>query len=289
MLHQSSQQDVGLRVSRSSVLDSSAPSAAALSLSLSLQQPKWQALVMKKHDRWRWIRMLPYWLDLEKKHRGHALGGMPWVTTHHDLLQQQFFFHLCRVSCYPEQGNHTVTLVDQKDRAMPSCNGSLLALFAHGVEETTLTKTPSVTSLGSFKASTTRSHRAASLGHKAAERLLQSKATLEQDIRDPHCIYNTLVTDSSPTVVSRASLPLRGSSAPVTQLPAMESRVPENKRKGRPVPKRGQVKARIFEGLLRAIIPKALEKREEHKLDGDRSSSADATPSSSGYASSYEG
>ncbi|KAJ8503790.1 hypothetical protein OPV22_004676 [Ensete ventricosum] len=69
----------------------------------------------------------------------------------------------------------------------------------------------------------------------------------------------------------------------------MESRVPENKRKGRPVPKRGQVKARIFEGLLRAIIPKALEKREEHKLDGDRSSSADATPSSSGYASSYEG
>ncbi|RRT62947.1 hypothetical protein B296_00004102 [Ensete ventricosum] len=275
--------------------------------------------------------MLPYWLDLEKKHRGHALGGMPWVTTHHDLLQQQFFFHLCRVSCYPEQGNHTVTLVDRKDRAMPSCNGSLLTLFAHGVEETTLvgacdpcgtsSTVPSVmherespnnnharpgnsgTSIASSSphvvlALLTVSHQqtlawtprtAEVLGHKAAERLLQPKATLEQDIRDPHCIYNTLVTDSSPTVVSRASLPLRGSSAPVTQLPAMESLVPENKRKGRPVPKRGQVKARIFEGLLRAIIPKALAKREEHKLDGDRSSSTDATPSSSGYASSYEG
>ncbi|URE00123.1 hypothetical protein MUK42_33835 [Musa troglodytarum] len=69
----------------------------------------------------------------------------------------------------------------------------------------------------------------------------------------------------------------------------MESQVPENKRKGRPLPRRGQVKASIFGDLLRAIIPKALENREEHKLDGDRSFSSDATPSSSGYATSNEG
>ncbi|RRT64175.1 hypothetical protein BHE74_00034827 [Ensete ventricosum] len=68
----------------------------------------------------------------------------------------------------------------------------------------------------------------------------------------------------------------------------MEHQVPENKRKGRPPPKRGQVMARILGGLVHAVIPKAFKNGEKNpKQDGDRSS-ADATPTLSGYSSSFE-
>ncbi|URE09695.1 hypothetical protein MUK42_28953 [Musa troglodytarum] len=67
----------------------------------------------------------------------------------------------------------------------------------------------------------------------------------------------------------------------------MEYRVPERKRKGRPQPKRGQVKARIFGSLLRAVMPKGFTNGEKPKQAGD-GSSADATPTLSGYTSSFE-
>lgn len=67
----------------------------------------------------------------------------------------------------------------------------------------------------------------------------------------------------------------------------MEYQVPEKKSKGRPLPKRGQVKARIFGGLLRAVMPKAFTNGEKPKQDGD-GSSTDATPTLSGYTSSFD-
>ncbi|CAL9085652.1 unnamed protein product [Musa acuminata var. zebrina] len=74
---------------------------------------------------------------------------------------------------------------------------------------------------------------------------------------------------------------------------AMEYRVAEsNTRKGRrPPPRRGQVKARILGSLVRAVIPKAFfGNGEKAKEDGGGgSSSADITPTLSGYSSSYEG
>ncbi|URE24268.1 hypothetical protein MUK42_35684 [Musa troglodytarum] len=69
----------------------------------------------------------------------------------------------------------------------------------------------------------------------------------------------------------------------------MECPVAENnKRKGRRPPlRRGQVKARILGSLVRAVIPNAFRKGEKAKEDGG--SSADITPTLSGYSSSYEG
>ncbi|KAJ8458752.1 hypothetical protein OPV22_031678 [Ensete ventricosum] len=70
---------------------------------------------------------------------------------------------------------------------------------------------------------------------------------------------------------------------------AMEAE--NNTRKGRrPPPRRGQVKARILGSLVRAVIPKGFRKGEKAKEDGgDGGSSADITPTLSGYSSSYEG
>lgn len=60
--------------------------------------------------------------------------------------------------------------------------------------------------------------------------------------------------------------------------------VPESKAKRRPLPKRGQVKKRIFGGLVRAFVPKADKERD---CDGGRSSDG-ASTATSGCTSSYE-
>ncbi|WOL14848.1 hypothetical protein Cni_G23629 [Canna indica] len=76
----------------------------------------------------------------------------------------------------------------------------------------------------------------------------------------------------------------------------MECQAGDRKKEtGRPLPRRGQVKARIFGGLVRAVIPKALKNGGKHKGNdgggggggGDRSS-ADVTPAMSGYTSSFD-
>lgn len=62
-----------------------------------------------------------------------------------------------------------------------------------------------------------------------------------------------------------------------------------DQRKGRPLPKRGQIKAKIIGGLVRSVTSLGSKKREKLQ-EGEYGESAPVTPPPSGYASeaSYE-
>ncbi|KAG1371611.1 hypothetical protein COCNU_16G007050 [Cocos nucifera] len=61
----------------------------------------------------------------------------------------------------------------------------------------------------------------------------------------------------------------------------MEHQVSDLHKKGRPLPKRGQIKKKIFESLVRAVVPKGSKKGDKSQEEGF----APSTPSPSGYTS----
>ncbi|PKA62645.1 hypothetical protein AXF42_Ash012232 [Apostasia shenzhenica] len=65
----------------------------------------------------------------------------------------------------------------------------------------------------------------------------------------------------------------------------MEHQTLAAQRKGNPLPRRGQVKARIIGGLVRSIIPSSSKTARSRRRKGPAGEMTPSSPATSGYAS----